>query len=80
MVRTAGSGDRTADSADRCRTVKLCRCSVPQDDSGFHELDPSGQYIQRSHPGNVSVLCFLCTDFLPVQAKHPGGSEGSQKG
>ena len=25
-----------------------------------------GQYIQRSHPGNVSVLYFLCTDFLPV--------------
>ena len=45
MVRTAGSGDRTADSADRCRTVKLCRCGVPQDDSGFHELDPSGKCI-----------------------------------
>ena len=66
MVRTAGSGDRTAHSAHCRRTVKLCRCGVPQDDSGFHELDPSGQCIQRSHPGNVSVLYFLCTDFLPV--------------
>ena len=45
MVWTAGGGDRTAHSAHCRRTVKLCRCGVPQDDSGFHELDPSGQCI-----------------------------------
>ena len=80
MVRAAGNSNRIADCADRCRTVKLCRCGIPQDDNGFHELDPPGQYIQRSHQGNISVLYFLCTDLLPVQAKHPGRSEGSQKG
>ena len=26
---TAGSSDRIADCADRCRTVKLCRCGIP---------------------------------------------------
>ena len=66
MVWAAGSSDRIAYCTDRCRTVKLCRCGVPQDDSGFHELDSPGQYIQRSHQGNISVLYFLCTDFLSV--------------
>ena len=45
MVWTAGSGDRTAHSAHCRRIAKLCRCGVPQDDSGFHELDSSGKCI-----------------------------------